>query len=212
MQIYLLPALLIFSLPSAQAGGCDENTAFTKAADACIEKLNQLEKTLGAEANALAQTGVTSQNGKVGTSNQEYGFSADAMKYLAKIAKQSVIEMQDYHNYVELPPDFDLENSASESDPFAYANNAACFGGVHQKVRDSEAYMGRKIAMYEARINQATSFQKNLSNKSTNFGSANGAVTAAVPANAPVQVPKLNNPSRDSDVTGLKNQPEKQIK
>ena len=183
---------------------CEENTHFELAAKKCIADLEKVEGELGNKAMALAGTGAQSQAEKTITGKREYAFSEEALKYIVQVAALAKKQMAEYRDYLSMPP-FALDPEMEQDDLIAGARKKPCFGGNEKKILESEAYLAKKIALYQERLGQSRAHQAVLQKHETDYGSitANKLPVAKAKVGQTVPVP-VNQAPRASDVSGIK--------
>lgn len=181
---------------SERTDSCDANTNYLQAVKACMAKLDALENSLGADANAIAQGAAASQQGKAVGGANTYGFSSAALIYLKGVAGVAKDQVVDYKKYVAPPAD---EGEDGPEDPMELAAKTPCFVNTVNDLAKAEQELANKISRYSGRLAQAQAFEKTLKGASSDFGSMNKAVTGKAQDQA---LPKGTPKNRESDVSG----------
>jgi hypothetical protein len=152
-----------------RTASCSANASFTKAARACLEKLNLLEAELGREVDAIASSGAANQLSQNNISHSSYQHSIRAMNYLERVTKVAQQELSEYHKYVVSPDPF----LSDRGDSFWLLDKMECYGGVIRQVNNELSRLSQKQQVYAKRRAQAEAHSKTLQGSAKNYGSEN---------------------------------------
>lgn len=206
-KIFCEPALSV----AERTRSCEGNGILLNAAKDCLTKLNDLEKSLGVEAQAIAQAAQASQLGKIKGGTAEYTYSAEALVYLRAIALAAARQVADYKDYVVLPPDAERESSDNPSDPYGWAWGVDCYGGSKKALDRARQDFTDKIARYDTRLAQARQFEGKLVNSGSDFSSLSSAKLKSGGVSAG-DLSGVSKPTRESDVSGVIHKDEHPVK
>lgn len=193
-----------FQAVNERVDSCEENSKFDLAAKKCITDLEKVEAELGQTAMAVAKAAGQSQAEKTNSGKREYAFSEEALKYIVQVATLAKKQMAEYRDYLS-PPPFALDPETERDDLVGEARKKPCFGANEKKILESEAYLTKKIALYQERLGQSKAHQLVLQKRETDYGSitANKLPVAKAKVGETVPVP-VNTAPRASDISGIK--------
>lgn len=184
---------------------CAGNTGFSRAAEACSAKLDEIEAELGLDAKIIDASEDLSQNAETATSQDENAYALSRLHYLQLVATEGERELAEYPAYVFLPPDTEEVKKSKDGDPYPAAAKASCYQAAQEAIAESRRFFAQKLASYQEQEIESEKFAKALHKNDTEFRSLSKAASAATASGAPgPRAPARTPANNDSTITGVK--------
>ncbi len=195
---------------------CDDNDAFIIQGDACLDRFDKLvaEKAAGMQKNFVKNDGKY-QKLNFNTSLKDYNLSSAALAQLIGFNQQAISDVTEYLDATVTPEDTDSPDATEGMDPQAWADSWSCYGDTRTSIREIlQDFQNRLSSLQAAKAivdgNGATSGgrQENVG-AITDTPNKMAKGTKGQGSGKPVPKGKSQNPS--SDITGVKEDEQKQI-
>lgn len=176
---------------------CSANSSFLIASRSCLEKLEALERKLGADVNAVAQAGADSQQGRNKAGDDSFSRAAEVLLQLSNEGRGALLELSEYPKYVVVTDLFADPNA----DPFENIMRRECYGGVLRRLEADRETLQRKLLRFQERRLEALNHKNTLDKSGVGYQNQGGAVLTRQRAAEPLGQGKADSKSGISGTT-----------